>query len=185
MFMPRGGTARFIIRSPCHNCMFSHQLQSETEINTSPDRVWEVLVDFAAYPEWNPFIRSIRGVPRKGERIEVFIQTGGAGGMTFRPRIVAAEPGRAFRWRGRLLLPGLFDGTHSFEIRPAADGQVLFRQSESFRGLLVPLLSSRLDRDTRKGFDEMNRALKARVEAADASNGASGEAHHPALFTRV
>ncbi|HOI75459.1 MAG TPA: SRPBCC domain-containing protein [Syntrophales bacterium] len=158
--------------------MFSHQLQSETNINTSPDRVWEVLMDFAAYPEWNPFIRSIRGVPRKGESLEVFIQTGGAGGMTFRPHVLVAEPGRELRWRGRLLLPGLFDGTHSFEIRPVADGKVVFRQSESFSGLLVPFLTSRLDRDTRKGFEEMNRALKARAEAADAPDGVSEEAHH-------
>lgn len=51
--------------------MSNHQLQTEVEINAGPERVWAILSDFASYPEWNPFIRFIRGVPEKGERLEV------------------------------------------------------------------------------------------------------------------
>ncbi len=53
--------------------MSNHQLQTEIEINAGSDRVWAILTDFAAYPEWNPFIRFIRGVPGKGARLEVRI----------------------------------------------------------------------------------------------------------------
>jgi hypothetical protein len=115
----------------------------------------------------------------------VLIQTGNAGGMTFHPRVRAVKVGRELRWRGRLLLPGLFDGTHGFEIRPVADGQVVFRQSESFSGLLVPFFRDRLDRDTRKGFEEMNQALKARAEGVDAPDEGSGEAHGIDLLPKV
>jgi uncharacterized protein YndB with AHSA1/START domain len=34
----------------------ARQLESEVEVQASPERVWEVLTDFAAYPDWNPFI---------------------------------------------------------------------------------------------------------------------------------
>jgi len=34
----------------------------------------------------------------------------GARGMTFRPIVLEADPGRRLRWRGHLLLAGLFDG---------------------------------------------------------------------------
>jgi hypothetical protein len=39
-----------------------------------------------------------------------------------------------------------------------------FFQQEVFTGLLVPLLAWGRDTDTRRGFEEMNRALKARAE---------------------
>lgn len=151
--------------------MTRHELHTEIEIDAGPRQVWQVLTDFASYPEWNPFIRIVRGVPQVGERLEVRIQPTGARGMTFRPRVVAAETGRELCWRGRLLFPGIFDGVHRFVIEPLADTKVLFRQSEAFSGTLVPLLRASLDRDTRRGFEEMNRALKARVEAAATTPG--------------
>ena len=42
----------------------STPLSSEIEIDASPDRVWSVLTDFAAYPDWNPFIRRLDGRSR-------------------------------------------------------------------------------------------------------------------------
>ena len=72
--------------------MSRHRLQTEIEIDAAPDRVWMILTDFASYPEWNPFIRFVRG------------------------------------------------------------------------GILVPLFRVGLDRDTKRGFEEMNGALKARAE---------------------
>lgn len=150
--------------------MSSHQLQTEVEISAGPERVWAILSDFAAYPEWNPFIRFIHGVPEKGARLEVRIQPSGAKGMTFRPRVLVADTGRELRWLGQLLFPGIFDGEHSFVIQPLASGRVLVRQSELFSGVLVSLFRGSLDRDTKRGFEEMNLALKARAEAADTHN---------------
>lgn len=34
----------------------ARQLESEVDVQASPERVWEVLTDFTAYPAWNPFI---------------------------------------------------------------------------------------------------------------------------------
>ena len=142
-----------------------HQLQTEIDINATPERVWSILTDFAAYPEWNPFIRFIQGELRQGARLEVRIQPSGAKDMTFRPTVLAADAGRELRWLGHFLFPGLFDGEHSFEIEPITAGKVRFRQSERFNGILVPLFRGSLERGTKSGFDEMNQALKARAEA--------------------
>ena len=84
--------------------------------------------------------------------------------MTFRPTVREASPGRELRWLGHRWLPGLFDGEHVFRIEPAEEGQTRFRQSEQFRGILVPLLPNTMYEKTRRGFEEMNRALKKRVE---------------------
>ncbi len=142
------------------------EVYSEIEIHASAERVWRLLTDFASFPEWNPFIRRASGNAQVGERLEVNIQPSGARGMTFRPTVLKAEPNRELRWLGRLLIPGLFDGEHIFTIEPLGTYRVRFVQREIFTGLLIPFFARGLDTDTRRGFDEMNQALKFRAEQA-------------------
>lgn len=142
------------------------EIQTEIEIEASAERVWQVLTDFAAYPQWNPFVRQAIGIPKTGERLRVHLGPSGTRGMTFTPTLLSVQPNQELRWLGRLFVPGLFDGEHSFRIEPLAENRVRFVQSERFRGLLVPFLAHSLDTDTRRGFEEMNQALKQRVEGA-------------------
>jgi hypothetical protein len=81
--------------------------------------------------------------------------------------VLAAEPGRELRWLGRFLVPGLMDGEHAFRIEPIAGGRSRFTQSERFSGILVAFLKGTL-RKTELGFEQMNGALKQRVEAGAA-----------------
>jgi len=81
--------------------------------------------------------------------------------------VIKAEPNRQLRWLGHLLLPGIFDGEHIFEIEEVDRDRVLFIQREVFKGLLVPLLARCLDRDTQRGFEEMNGAVRERAETTD------------------
>jgi hypothetical protein len=140
------------------------QLHSEIEIKASAERVWQVLTNFAAFPQWNPFIRMASGEIRSGQRLEVHMQSSGARPMTFRPKVLKVEPNRELRWRGQLWIGGLFDGEHIFTIENIAPGRVRFVQREQFSGVLVPLLARSLDRDTKRGFEEMNQALKSQAE---------------------
>jgi hypothetical protein len=140
------------------------KIQTEIEINAPAEQVWQVLTDFAAMSEWNPFIRRISGRPRVGERLRVHLQPPGGRGMTFRPVVLQAVPERELRWLGRLLVPGLFDGEHYFQIEPLDERRVRFVHGERFSGLVLPLLWRGLVTNTRRGFEEMNRALKARAE---------------------
>ena len=144
------------------------EIHTEIEINATPERVWQILTDFDALPEWNPFMRRASGEVEVGARLEVFLQPSGGRGMTFRPTVVEATPNREFRWLGNLGVRGLFDGEHSFTIEPLGENRVRFVQRESFRGLLVPLLLLMVEKDTRRGFEEMNQALKTRAEQAPA-----------------
>jgi hypothetical protein len=144
-------------------------LRTEIDIAAGADRVWDVLTDFPAFPRWNPFIRRIDGVLAPRARLTVRIEPPGGRGMTFRPRVLRVEPGRYFSWRGRTLIPRLFDGEHFFELAPSDSVGVRFVHGEVFRGLLVPLLATTLRTTTRQGFELMNAALKARVEGASPS----------------
>jgi len=141
------------------------ELHSRIEINASEERVWGILTDFASYPQWNPFIRSISGELKMGERLKVRLEPPDSRGITLRPTVLSAEPNRQLRWVGHLLVPGLFDGEHSLATEPLEENRVRFVQHEAFKGMLVRLLARSLDTNTLRGFEEMNEALKERAEA--------------------
>jgi hypothetical protein len=141
------------------------RIETSIAIDASADRVWRVLVDFPSYPQWNPFIKSIDGEAAAGNQLTVRLQAPGGMAMTFRPRVLAASPGRELRWVGRLLVPGLFDGEHRFVIERTGADSCRLTQGETFTGILVGLFGRNL-RATADGFDQMNQALKVRVEKA-------------------
>ncbi len=140
------------------------EIRTHVEIAASPERVWNVLMDFAAFPAWNPFIRSISGEARSGGKLEVHIQPPGRGVSVFRPTVQVTEPNRELRWLGHLLVSGLFDGEHQWRLEPLDAGHTRFLHSERFKGILVPLFGKELLTDSARGFEEMNCALKERVE---------------------
>ncbi|MBE0691059.1 MAG: SRPBCC domain-containing protein [Anaerolineae bacterium] len=141
-----------------------HELETQIEIAAPVERVWSLLIDFASHSRWNPFIRYIEGTLEVGQPLKVFIQPPGSNGMRFRPTVLAVEPNRELRWKGKLILPGLFDGEHSFRLESKPGGTLLFRQGEKFSGILVPLFRRSLDGATKQGFVAMNEALKREAE---------------------
>jgi len=142
---------------------FSKQLESEILVNSSAKRLWELITNFEDFPRWNPFIRRAPGEIKTGARLKIFIQPSGTKGMTFQPKVLKVDPNHELHWLGRLYLPWLFDGEHALIIEPSSENSVKFIQREKFTGLLV-LFAGSILRDTQRGFEEMNRALKQRAE---------------------
>jgi hypothetical protein len=139
------------------------EIRTSIEIAASPTDVWDVLTDFDAYPEWNPFVRSISGTLSKGEQLEVSLGASGKKAMGFTPVVTSVQPGEAFAWLGHLGVKGVFDGHHQFQLS-ASDTGTRFDHFEQFTGALSPILLGAIGSTTARGFNEMNQALKERVE---------------------
>lgn len=142
----------------------SREVSTEIEINAPADAVWRELINFAAYPAWNPFIQFIDGDLSKGGRLSILVCPPNSKGMRFKPVVRELEENKKIVWLGSFLFPGVFDGEHSFELMPINENKTRFIHNEKFSGLLTPLFWSKLDKDTRQGFVNMNQALKARCE---------------------
>jgi hypothetical protein len=140
-------------------------ISGSIEIAATPAQVWDVLLDFAAYPEWNPFVSSISGGTTPGSKLRVTVQPQGGRPMSFEPTVLVCNPGRELRWLGSVLARGVFDGEHSFALSELTPNSCKFVHEERFSGLLVPLLMRGTMRTgTQAGFEAMNRALKQRAE---------------------
>ena len=135
------------------------EITTSITITATAEFVWNTLVDVEHYPEWNPFIKQVSGTLKVGNRIKIQLQ-----GMTFKPVVLTLEENTELRWLGHFWFRGLFDGEHKFYLKDNGDGTTSFEQSEKFSGVLVKLFSSQIEKDTKQGFEQMNEALKLRVE---------------------
>ena len=112
--------------------MAQKEIKTSIDISSPPATVWKILTDFPAYESWNPFITSVEGEFIVGEKVKI-----NAGGMKFKPKVLAYKENQEIRWKGKFLVKGLFDGEHSFVIIDNGDGTSTFKQEEIFTGILV------------------------------------------------
>ena len=157
-------------------------INTSITIAASPSAVRRVFLDFAAYPQWNPFITSLKvpdpaappGTPIELYAWKIFLD---------RSTVVQNDPGM-FAWSGGSC--GLancmpcFQGYHYFRFEPigeqVGDGetqQCNFVQNQDFKGFLS-IFSFLYAPVMKVGFNKMNKALKVRVETL-----AAGGEHAP------
>lgn len=137
------------------------EIRTEIDIEAPPEKVWAVLTDFGAYPDWNPFVRKIEGSAAVGETLNAEMHPLHMdSSQSFSPEVLVADENKELRWLGKLLLPAIFDGEHIFQIEKTETGSRLIN-SEKFRGIL--LLAINTD-DFVPSFKAANEALKKRVE---------------------
>lgn len=139
-------------------------IQTRTTINAPAHLVWETLMNFDNYPTWNPLILSLSGEAKVNSELQLHIQPPNQKGMQFQPKVLIVDPNQEFRWKGKLLIPGLFDGEHYFQLREL-NGKTELIHGEKFSGLLSSFIFAKIGDSTLAGFEMMNHALKQHVES--------------------
>ena len=137
--------------------MSSFTVETTVEINASNDAVWDVLTDFASYEDWNPVMR-IEGTLEVGAKLVVHMT-----GMSFKPEVLAATPGKELRWLGKLGFRGIAAGEHFFVLTTNNDGTTRLNHGERYSGALIALAKHDSgSHDT--AYEAFSQALKRRVE---------------------
>jgi len=143
------------------------EIHTTIDVDADKERVWGVLTNFAAYPDWNPLLRTIATTAQPGAPIALTIAVGG---RTFDvdATLLRVVSGRELRWAGpnSRLKSVVFRAEHYFILQELAPARVRLVHGELFAGLSLPLLRSWIDRRIAPAFDAMNVALKDRAEAA-------------------
>jgi len=133
------------------------------EIKASPERVWQVLTDFAEYPLWNPMIPSMKGEVKVGAKLKGTVGLGPAK-LPFLPTLLTVEPNVELRWKGGV--PGAFVADHRFIIEQVDETTTLLRHHEQFTGAFKPF--GRFNAVPDKVHAGFNSALKRRAESSAA-----------------
>lgn len=137
------------------------EYRSTTQIDASPEAVWAVLSEGAAYHEWNPEIIAIEGRFALGQTIKAHVRLGNGAVRRLSQRVTAFDAPKRMEWLGGLPL-GLFVGRRIYTVTPRADGAE-FQLHVQMSGPLAPLILKSVG-DRQPELDSFSRALKTRVE---------------------
>ncbi|MDN4164356.1 SRPBCC domain-containing protein [Cytophagales bacterium LB-30] len=139
-------------------------IHTQVRIQAPATRVWNILMDFDSYLDWNPFIKSIQGQAVLGAKLKALIHLPGNKPMTFKPTVMSLVNEKELSWLGHLGIKGIFDGHHRFVLKSISPNETVLEHSEEFRGILIPFFRKNLEKNTQEGFEAMNQALKQRAE---------------------
>lgn len=144
------------------------QVKTSINIGCSPGEVWRVLMDFAEYGDWNPYITQIIGIPATGNRLRLTLSLPNDKRKIYRPKVTKVDIRREMRLQNSAFLPGLFRNEHVIRlVSRGAMGSSLY-QEQSFSGLMIPFIAGSLLPTAQAGLEAMNEAVKQRCEGGPA-----------------
>lgn len=132
-------------------------------IDAVPEQVWAVLVDFSHYEAWNSFVPKARASAQVGSRLAMRVQMRKNWLVGVSTRITIVDPPARLAWRTRYPRWLLFS-ERTQVLTPLAPHLTHYQTSETFTGLLAPLLKFLLEKDLQRGFESMAHNLKRRTE---------------------
>ena len=144
-------------------------VRTEIVIDASPQTIWSILDDLELYAEWNEVLPLVSGRTTVGAHIDAVICFTGAEPQPFSPKLIRIVGAREFRWVSEIPGETISRAEHYFILTPLADGGTHLEHCEAFDGPLADLIWPMMDSVARRDYQDMNRALKARAEAAEAS----------------
>lgn len=131
------------------------------EIEASPERVWEVLADLAAWPQWESGILRTEGRLEPGARIRVTSAV--SPDRTFPLKVTEFDPPHAMTFEGGMPL-GLFKGVRTYRLEPRGADRTRLEMREVYSGPLSGMITRSMP-DLQPSFETFAQGLKARTEA--------------------
>lgn len=141
-------------------------LRAAADIEAPIERVHAIMMDFARYGEWNPFVVGITGEARVGGVLTLDVRFHDGRRHRTRELVeVLTTPGdRAeltYRFLGPLARLGLVRATRRQVLTRSGADRTRYETEESFTGLFVAFLPRA---GIQRGFEDHARALKQRAE---------------------
>ena len=144
--------------------MFRFVAASEpVEIEAPAERVWDILVDFDRYGEWNPFTTRVEASLEIGSPVMLHVKLGWL--KRKQPeRIETVEPPHLLAWGVTMGARFLLVARREQHLEVLGETRCRYFTTDETRGLLTPLVALLFGRLIRRGFNDMAAALKSRAE---------------------
>ncbi|KOV86679.1 SRPBCC domain-containing protein [Nocardia sp. NRRL S-836] len=145
----------------------THLIESVVvEIDAPAEFVWQVLVDYPNYPQWNPYTLGVATTLDIGSPIDLTLPRPDGSGGTFVSRefVRAVAPPRLLRYDTGDTFPGLL-GVRDQWITALGPRRCGYHTCETFSGRYADAVVAAQGAWVKQGFDAVAHALRDRVAA--------------------
>jgi hypothetical protein len=133
--------------------------EASSSIDATPEQVWPILTDAAAWPEWDSGVTKVAGRVAPGEKITITATV--SPGRAFPVKVVQLNAPRRMVVRGGMPL-GLFTGQRTYTLEAEGSG-TRFTMREEYTGPLAGMIFKKIP-DLGPSFRQFAEGLKRRVE---------------------
>ena len=127
-------------------------------IEASPEQVWPVLTDTAAWPDWDSGVREVDGRLALGEKLAIAVEANP--GRAFPVKVTVLSAPERMVFRGGMPL-GLFTGERTYTLMPEGTG-TRFTMREEYSGLLAGMIFKSIP-DLAPSFRQFAEGLRQRA----------------------
>lgn len=141
----------------------SFVIDRQLQIDAPPELVWEVITDFARYPDWNPFLLKCESTLKPGDPIDLRVRIFSIP-QPQREWIHEHVPGRRFAYHMAPVPLGTLSSLRSHEVE-AAGGGTRYHSHFELNGWMAPVVKFLLGSRLEKGFAGMTEGIQKRAQA--------------------
>lgn len=141
--------------------------EARIQIDAPPAQVWEVLVDFERYAEWNPFVPKMSADLRIGGDVTLHVRRDPSSDdiKIFHETITELEPGRRLAYRVNHYRPWMMQAERWQILTPLDGGRrTEYWTHEDFRGVLTWFAGDHTRSIVEPGFRACAEGLKEFTE---------------------
>jgi hypothetical protein len=139
-------------------------IRAEAVIGAPRERVWEVLVDFERYGEWNPFTPEVRTRLEAGVPVDMRVRlwSGERGQREYVTQVVMGE---RVCWGMHMGAAWLLRAERCQWLEALDGGRTRYVTEDRLTGALTPLVLALYGRSMQRGFQGVADGLKGQVES--------------------
>lgn len=142
------------------------KVEHRVGVPASSKAIWDVLSDLPRWKEWNTLYPEIHGLLRIQQRLAIGEAFPGQPDRVIRPMVVDWVPNEQILWALSEMM-GLVKRIRYIEIEHLSDEDqnCILSNGEVYDGLLGPMVGKARRKWLRRGFEQLNTDIVARVQA--------------------
>jgi hypothetical protein len=144
-----------------------HPMKIATEImlQAVPQKIWETLIDFSRYPEWNRFLKTVSGQPAMESQLDIELQYYGKNVEKKIATVTGFTALKYFSYTWKHSYGAWFlTSEHIFRLKDKEDGRTVFFQEIYVTGLSLRFRRRDVEHNVKLSMMKLNDDIKDRVE---------------------